>query len=300
MNYKIEDSNYFEAFWNMMRGQSVPFDKVSSRMAANHTFALPKDSLKKYQELKDKEDIFKGIVTRVEVLEDTKIMARTVEHEADWVPELTEVPIFDADEDYEKFQVERRKIAAIVRLSNDFIHSPSFDIESNVLGTFAKAMNRAEELAIINGDGVDMPYGLLHETLGAEVGINADALTFDNVISLFLSVKAKYRKNGKWLMNDETALILRTLKDKDGNYLWNHSNDTILGKEVIISEYMPTEGTPVLFGDLSKYLVIDREHLRLRELKELYAMDDRTGYLGFSFLDGRLTKRDAVKIFRIL
>jgi HK97 family phage major capsid protein len=63
---------------------------------------------------------------------------------------------------------------------------------------------------------------------------------------------------------------------------------------------MPTEGTPVLFGDLSKYLVIDREHLRLRELKELYAMDDRTGYLGFSFLDGRLTKRDAVKILRIL
>ena len=299
MNYKIEDSNYFEAFWNMMRGKSVPFDKVSPRMA-HKTFALPKDSLKKYQELKDKEDIFKGIVTRVEVLEDTKIMARTVEHEADWVPELTEVPIFDADEDYEKFQVERRKIAAIVRLSNDFIHSPSFDIESNVLGTFAKAMNRAEELAIINGDGVDMPYGLLHETLGAEVGINADALTFDNVISLFLSVKAKYRKNGKWLMNDETALILRTLKDKDGNYLWNHSNDTILGKEVIISEYMPTEGTPVLFGDLSKYLVIDREHLRLRELKELYALDDRTGYLGFSFLDGRLTKRDAVKILRIL
>ncbi len=30
------------------------------------------------------------------------------------------------------------------------------------------------------------------------------------------------------------------------------------------------------------------------------AMDDRTGYLGFSFLDGRLTKRDAVKILRIL
>ena len=299
MNYKIEDSNYFESFWNMMRGKSVPFDKVSPRMA-HKALALPKDSLKKYQELKDKEDIFKGIVTRVEVLENSKIMARTVEHEADWVPELTEVPIFDADEDYEKFQVERRKIAAIVRLSNDFIHSPSFDIESNVLGTFAKAMNRAEEMAIINGDGVDMPYGLLHETLGAEVGINADALTFDNVISLFLSVKAKYRKNGKWLMNDETALILRTLKDKAGNYLWNHSNDTILGKGVIISEYMPTEGTPVLFGDLSKYLVIDREHLRLRELKELYAMDDRTGYLGFSFLDGRLTKRDAVKILRIL
>ncbi len=40
--------------------------------------------------------------------------------------------------------------------------------------------------------------------------------------------------------------------------------------------------------------------VRLTTLKELYAMDDCTGYLGFSFLDGRLTKRDAVKILRIL
>lgn len=33
-------------------------------------------------------------------------------------------------------------------------------------------------------------------------------------------------------MNDKTALVLRTLKDKDGNYLWNQADNTILGKEV--------------------------------------------------------------------
>jgi len=36
-------------------------------------------------------------------------------------------------------------------------------------------------------------------------------------------------------MNDETAFYLRTLKDDDGNYLWNSNSDTIFGKEVIIS-----------------------------------------------------------------
>ena len=40
-------------------------------------------------------------------------------------------------------------------------------------------------------------------------------------------------------MNDKTALALRKLKDGDGNYLWNQANDTILGRQVIISEYMP-------------------------------------------------------------
>ena len=42
-------------------------------------------------------------------------------------------------------------------------------------------------------------------------------------------------------MNDETALKLRTLKDSSGNYLWNHSDGTIMGKRVYISNYMPSE-----------------------------------------------------------
>ena len=39
-------------------------------------------------------------------------------------------------------------------------------------------------------------------------------------------------------MNDETVLVLRKLKDADGNYIWNHNADTIFGKSVFISEFM--------------------------------------------------------------
>lgn len=81
-------------------------------------------------------------------------------------------------------------------------------------------------------------------------------LTYDDVIALYFSVEKEYRRNGVWLMNDGTALALRKLKDADGNYLWNQANDTILGKQVIISEYMPDieVGTkPIAFGDFSYY-----------------------------------------------
>ena len=57
-------------------------------------------------------------------------------------------------------------------------------------------------------------------------------------------------------MNDETALKLRTLKDASGNYLWNHTDDTIMGKPVHISNYMPSEAAgakPIAFGDFSYY-----------------------------------------------
>ena len=51
-----------------------------------------------------------------------------------------------------------------------------------------------------------------------------------------------------WLMNDKTALALRKLKDGDVNYLWNQANDTILGRQVIISEYMPLVWYFVVLG----------------------------------------------------
>ncbi len=294
-NITTDDRRYHEAFWDKMRGHSNLVDKLSSGRSENGAYALPGDSLKKFKAFKDKEDIFKGIVTRVAVLGRDKMLMKSGDHTASWVPEGTEIPVFEVEGDMDKKLIEGHKLAAIIKISDDFIHSSSFNIEDNVLQTFAVAMSRAEERAIIIGNGTEMPYGLLHDERGAEVGVTAQSLTYDDVVKLFFSVKAKYRKKGKWIMNDETALVLRSIKDKDGNYLWNHSDDTILGKEVIISEFMPSEGTPVLFGDLSYYWIIDHRYLVLRELRELFVLDDQTGYVGNELLDGMLTKREAVK-----
>ena len=104
------------------------------------------------------------------------------------------------------------------------------------------------------------------------------ALIYDDAISLYFSVPAEYRKNGSWLMNDKTALTLRKLKDSDGNYLWNNSNGTILGKPVFISEFMPDIGKdskPIAFGDFSYYWVIGRKPVSVRALTEKFALYDQ-------------------------
>ena len=63
-----------------------------------------------------------------------------------------------------------------------------------------------------------MPTGILAESGGADVGVTTAALTYDDVVKLFFSVKSRYRRNAVWIMNDETAYALRTLKDANGNY----------------------------------------------------------------------------------
>ena len=68
-------------------------------------------------------------------------------------------------------------------------------------------------------------------------------------------------------MNDETSLTLRTLKDNSGSYLWNHNSDTIFGKPVHTSEFMPSAAPgrlPVAFGDFSHYWIVNRLPLSVR------------------------------------
>lgn len=126
-----------------------------------------------------------------------------------------------------------------------------------------------------------------------------ESITYDTLIEQYFSVKKEYRKNAVWLMNDVTALALRKLKDADGNYLWNSNNDTILDKLVYISEFMPdarSGSKPVAFGDFSYYWFISRSPVSLRTLTEQFAINDQVGYLGLEFVEGKLIRRDAVKV----
>lgn len=103
-------------------------------------------------------------------------------------------------------------------------------------------------------------------------------------------------------MNDKTALALRKLKDNDGNYLWNQANDTILGKQVIISEYMPDVETgtkPIAFGDFSYYWIVGRKPVTVRTLLEKFVLYDQIGYLAFEFLDGKLVRNEAIKVIQM-
>ena len=100
-------------------------------------------------------------------------------------------------------------------------------------------------------------------------------------------------------MNDETALKLKTLKDQNGQYLWNQNSDTLLGKPVHISEYMPSGSKPIAFGDFSYYTIVDRVPLTVRTLYEKFALEQKIGYVGVEHLDGFLLRPEAVRVMKV-
>ncbi len=130
----------------------------------------------------------------------------------------------------------------------------------------------------------------------------ATDIAFDEIHKLYFSLKPEYRSNAVWVMNDETALGLRDLKDSTGNYLWSGAADTLLGKPVVISTHMHSAASgkkPVTFGDFKYYWIAQRQPLSVRALHEKYLFANKIGYFGMEILDGCLIRSEAIKALQM-
>ena len=295
---------YDKHFWNAMRGNDSSYAELSKgRNIETGTYTMPNSTNNKYMAALEKESLFRNIGTTIKAYGfGYRIFAKDSNDLAQWVPEGDTIPIYDGIDDFTINTVDSWKLAAFVKMDEAFVRDAGFDIENYLINRFAKNFGEAEDSAFINGNGNQMPTGILNGTNGAEVALTIDEITYDDVIAFYFSVKPEYRKNAVWLMNDETALTLRTLKDSTGNCLWRDSDDTILGNRVIISEYMPNVelgSKPIAFGDFSYYWVIGRSPVSVKTLSEKFALHDQIGYLAFEFLDGKLIRPEAVKVIQI-
>ena len=300
----INQHEYEHRFWNMARCRSGQGDHPSTGYnTANGTYALPAAFGKKLEQALSQESLFRGMATVIRAYgSDYTLYAKDTDDLAQFVEEGAPIPVYDGIDDFAVSKIGSHKLAVFVKLDEDFVNDAGFSIEDYLAARLGRNFGRAEDNGFINGNGVHEPTGILHADAGAEVGVTAGTLTYDDVISLYFSVKPEYRRNGVWLMNDKTALALRTLKDADGNYLWNSNGDTILGKPVRICEFMPDAATgnkPIAFGDFSYYWVVLRAPFSLRTLTEKFVLNDQIGYLALEYLDGKLVRRDAVKVLQM-
>ena len=302
--YPINSMEYEKQFWNAMRGKNPAYNGLEQgRHPLTSSYIVPTANSKKLMESIRRENIFRTLATNVTATgSDFTVQVCDAKDIATWLGDDSLNTYYDGIDEFTRLPVKAHRLGTIVRIHEDFLADMTFDIESYLTTAFGKRIGHTEEDAFINGTSVDMPTGILAENGGADIGVTASALTYDDVIRLYFTLDKEYRKNGVWLMNDETALILRTLKDDSGNYLWNQNDNTILGKSVYISNYMPSAETgskPIAFGDLSYYWVIQRFPFTVRAMKELYAANQQVGYLGYEHLDAKLIRPEAVKVMQM-
>ncbi len=300
----INTNNYHQEFWDMMRTKRSTGDFLKEGYnGITGTYALPTKTNEKYAQALHEQSVFRSFATVLRAHKDDHlIQAKDMHDIASWIAPGMPIPVFDGAGDFTKYTVDSYKLANVIRLDGDFVHDAAFDFEEYLTDRLGRNFALAEEDAFLNGTGDNMPTGLLHPTKGASVGMIAESITMSDIFALFFSLDREYRKNAIWMMNDKTALYLRSLTDASGNYFWNSSDDTLLGHKVVISNYMPDAepgNSPVLFGDLHYYWIVERRPLTIRLLTEKYALYNQIAYLSYEFLDAKLIRPEAVKVLQL-
>jgi HK97 family phage major capsid protein len=255
------------------------------------------------------ENIMRGLVHVITTSSgDRKIPLVTSKGAASWVEEESVIP--ESDDGFGQITLSAHKVGSMIRISEELLRDSAFDLAAYIRGEFARRVGAAEESAILAGDGSHKPTGLLHDTLGAELGVTAAAsaaIIADELLDLQHSLKAGYRRKAAFIMNDATVKLIRKLKDNNGQFMWQPGllygqPDTLLNQRVLTSNYMPlpTAGNKaILYGDYNYYWLADREGRSLQRLNELYAATDQVGFKITQRVDGRLILPEAVKVLKM-
>ena len=300
---------YRTSFWDMMRSKAPLPSVVNALQEGTDSeggYLVPDEYERTLVEALEEENVFRQLANVIRTSSgDRKIPVVATKGTASWIDE--EGAYTESDDSFGQVSIGAYKVGTMIKVSEELLNDSVFDLESYIAKEFARRIGAKEEEAFFTGDGSGKPLGILAATGGAETGVTAassTAVTADELMDLFYSLKSPYRKKAVWVLNDSTIKAVCKLKDSTGQYLWQPSlvagtPDTLLGRPVKTSAYMPVIAAgakTIAFGDFSYYWIADRQGRSFKRLNELYAANGQVGFLGSQRVDGKLVLSEAVKV----
>lgn len=303
---------YNAAFWDFMRiGNAAMTPEIRNSLKvgtdANGGYLVPEEFEKTLIEALDEGNIFRQFAHKITTSGDRQIPMVLSRGTAEWIEEEAEYP--ESDVEFGQTYLRAYKVATRIKISEELMADSAFNMAAFIAKEFGRRIGAAEEQAFFTGNGVGKPTGILHDT-GAQIGVTAgaaDKITGDEVIDLYYSLRAPYRRKAVFITHDSVMKALRKLKDGNQQYIYQpaltaNTPDTLMGRPVHTSQYMPevASGNKVMmFGDLSHYWIADRAGYSFKRLNELYAANGQIGFIASKRVDGKLLLPEAVKVLKM-
>ena len=300
---------YKRNFWNAMRLQGNPYEIRNALQEGTDSeggYLVPDEYERTLVQALEEENVFRRLAKVIQTSSgDRKIPIVTSHGTAVWLDE--EDALTESDEVFDQTSLSAYKLGTFLKVSDELLNDSVFDLPSYISTEFARRIGAKEEEAFFVGDGSGKATGIFAATGGAQTGVTAastTAITADELIDLFYSLKSPYRRKAVWVMNDSTFKAIRKLKDNQGQYLWQPSltagtPDTILNRPVYTSSYVPAIAAgakTIAFGDFSYYWIADRQGRSFKRLNELFATTGQVGFMATQRVDGKLILSEAIKV----
>lgn len=178
-------------------------------------------------------------------------------HVAQWIAEgesLTETGMT-----FDTMTLQPRTVGALTELSQRLIQQASPAIEQLVRDDMSAVLAEAFDTAMLTGDGVKQPLGLLN-TPGIQTA-NLATLDWAGLLAMLEKLAVKNVNPSAWLTSPAVATKLRAaLKSPTAGAGYLLENGQAAGLPVAVSNAMPTKGTApakgqVILGDFSELFV---------------------------------------------
>lgn len=193
-----------------------------------------------------------------------------------------------------------------------------FNVESFITSELTTEFAEKEEEAFTVGNGIKKPKGFLSYDTDdkkdkerdwgklQKITAGAAAISADDIVSLIYSLRKPYRAGSKFMLNNQSLLAVRLLKDDKGNYIWQPGLQVgqpslLSGFAVAENEQMPDIGdakAPIAFGNFKRgYYIFDR--IGIRMLRDPYTKKPFVGFYTTKRVGSMLHDSNAIKLLTL-
>jgi len=215
-----------------------------------------------------------------------------------------------------KWRIPVHELYAKPKATQKLLDDASINMEAWLAGKVAEKFARDESAAFVSGNGINKPRGFLtyaagttnpgtierfKTTVSSAFAANPNGL--DKIIDALYALKAPYRANATFFMTRAVTALARKLKDSDGQYQWQPSNQagqpaTLLGYPVAAFEDMEALANGSLsmaVADMREaYQIVDR--IGIRTLRDPYSAKPYVEFYTTKRVGGDVVNFEAIKL----
>ncbi len=243
--------DYRKAFMNhVLKGESIPASFSNDATKTSDVgVVIPTTVLERIIEKLDNVGTIYNLVTRTAYKGGLSIPKNNVKPVASWVAEgATSTKQKQPANGTVTFAYHKLRCAVAVTLETDTMAIAAF--ETMLVNNVSKAMIKAIEESIINGDGNGKPEGILANEVpeGQAIEVaSGEKLSYKTLTDVEGAIPEEYENNSVWCMSKKSFMSFAGMTDLNGqpiartNYGINGRPErTLLGRPVVISKDVPS------------------------------------------------------------